>query len=150
MLTGHITGDKALQKRLEQIRRGLRRATRKATNKSLTVVRKAVVTEAPVGRTRRLRKDIGKRLNKSGQSMEISGKVGPNVAKRKLNRDGSKTNRAPHGHLNVLGTVARFTKRGARRGSMPQNDFVTRGFVKSQSSAASTMKSSLQADLRDM
>ena len=142
-----VTGDKELTKQLTAIARGVRKATRRAVNKGLTVIRKAVADEAPVGKTRSVKKSIGKRLNKlSGSTPEITGKVGPGVGKKKLKKDGSKSDTSPHAHLAVLGTVERFTKRGASRGIMPQNDFVSRGFARSQTAAAAKVEASFASE----
>lgn len=127
-----VAGITQLQRELKLLERGIRKASRKAVNKGLTVLRRGVAAEAPVGESGFLKKSIGRRMEKS-RGEEHSGKVGPGVGKR---RKDTGTNAAPHAHLVALGTTDRFTRRGARRGRMPANDFVGRGFRKTEAAAA--------------
>lgn len=141
----HVTGDRELEQQLLKLaRRDTRRVVRNATNKGLTHISKAIRQQAPVGKTKAVRKTIGKRFARSRQTGQMEAKAGIDVGKR--NRKGTKT-RAPHAHLSALGTKERFTQRGASRGVMPQNDFVTRGFQASQATAAGIMTSELRSGI---
>lgn len=130
-----VSGDRDVIQRMEKVRRGLRTVTRQSINRGLTVIRKAVASEAPRGTTGNAKRAIGKRLTSGGEGQAVNGKVGPHVGKRKRRGAKSTDPTAPHAHLIVLGTKERFTKTGARRGVMPQNNFVDRGFAKSASQA---------------
>lgn len=129
-----VTGDRDLQVYLDQLEIGVRTATFQATSEALELIQQSVASEAPVGKTRAVQRSIGTRLfNASGAKSTVSGIVGPNVGN-------SPGGYAPHAHLAVLGTKQRFTSLGANRGVMPENDFVKRGFRKSQFAAASRVK----------
>lgn len=134
-----VDGVGELQQQLRGLAdREVRRPLRSGVGKGLTVVAKAIRQAAPVGKTRSIRKAIGKRFARNRRSGEMEAKAGIDVGKKR-SRDGSKGIQARHGHLVALGTAERFTKTGAKRGSVRANDFVGRGFAASASQAAAVI-----------
>ena len=120
----YLTGRPFLNAKLKRLDIKTRKKyTRSALSQGGTVIVKAIKRAAPVGKTRNLKKAIGKSLKKAQQ--DPSGehfqglRAGMNVAKKLPNQ-------APHGHLNVLGTKRRKTKSGKSTGKMPKNDFIRR------------------------
>lgn len=142
-----ITGDKELDRQLEGLRkRDIRSAVTKGINAGMTPVVKEVRLRAPVGKTKLLKRSIGKRIMKGQPIDTMQGKIGVNVGKRtKRSRKA-----APHSHLVALGTRTRTTKAGANRGIMPQNDFVNRGFAVAQSTARDRMRRKVVEVLRKL
>lgn len=132
-MSGAVTGSDELDRQLEALQvRIVRRATSSGTNAGMTVIARAVRVRAPVGKTKAVKKNIGKRLVKGQPTGTLLGKVGVNVGKRSA----AKSRRfAPHGHLVTLGTVDRYTARGAYRGRGPINSFVSQGFAASKNEA---------------
>lgn len=129
-----ITGDKQLDRKLQQLGKRGRTIARQATKQGGTVLAKEIRRRAPVGKTKSLKKSIGAKSGRSKGNGEgvITAKAGVNVGKKKKSRTTKsgrviKANYAPHGHLATLGTKARRTKSGANRGSVKANDFVMRG-----------------------
>lgn len=142
-----ITGDRELDRQLALLeKRDARRINRVGVNKGLAIIAKAIRRAAPVGKTRALKKDIGKRFARNRRSGEIEAKAGVGVGKKKVNRRGV-SGRANHSHLVALGTQSRVTKSGASRGVMPANDFVTQAFASAQPSAASATLSAIRAGI---
>ena len=134
-----VEGSEELQAQLEALSsRIVRQASVSGTVKGLVVIKRAIVSRTPRGKTQQLVRSIGKRLIKTPAGT-VEGKAGVNVGKKTSRRaNGAKSTRsAPHGHLVTLGTTDRYTQRGAYRGRMPVNDFVDRGFNAARSEAAS-------------
>lgn len=140
-----ITGDRELDRQLEGLRkRDIRSAVTKGINAGMTPIVKEVRLRAPVGKTRMLKRSIGKRIMKGQPTDTMQGKIGVNVGKRtKRSRKA-----APHSHLVALGTRPRYTKAGAYRGIMPQNEFVNQGFAVAESSARDRMRQKVVEVLR--
>jgi len=139
-----VTGDRKLDRQLDRLGdRTAKRINAAAVRSGMAVVRKAVKAEAPRGPTGNLKRAIGARFRKKRTTGIYEAKVGANVGKRsaaKLTRSGKvqKANSAPHAHLVILGTSNR------RTGTMPANNFVDRGFAKTQAAALSVMKRRLR------
>lgn len=130
------------------------RIAAKAVRRGQSVIRKAIAAEAPRGSTGSLRRSIGSRFRKRRKRGELSAIVGINVGKRvkPLATRTGKTraaNSAPHGHLAALGTQERSTRSGAKRGRMPANNFVGRGFRRSAGSAAAVVRQTLRDGIRE-
>jgi hypothetical protein len=137
-----VTGSEELDRQLLELQtRTIRQAVRNGSNAGLQVISTAIVTRAPRGPSGDLGRSIGYRLIKGQPAGEMLGKVGGNVGQRtSRGRSGGKSRRAaPHAHLVTLGTVDRFTKRGAYRGRMPVNAFVSAGFAASSATAANRL-----------
>lgn len=117
----YLTGDAALDARLQALDVNTRKKyTRRAVGKGGTLLVRAIKRAAPVGKTRNLKKAIGRSLKKvkEGNDKFFQGlRVGMNVGKKAARQ-------APHGHLVVLGTRKRMTKKGKSTGRMPKNDFI--------------------------
>ena len=136
-----LTGDKKLDKKLGRLaRRGANRVARRGLGKALTVLARAMRAEAP---NKTMKASIGKRNKKNRRKGIHEAKVGPNVGNK-----GKGEKRTPHAHLFILGTKERFTKTGASRGAMPQNDFVRRAAEKSRESAAAAMKAEIRKQIK--
>lgn len=119
------TGIKELDTKLKALPEKVqKKIARAALGQGMTILRKAIIKEAPVGPTGNLKQSIGKRFKRLKKEGYTEAKVGINVGKRKAGM--AKMTRAPHGHLVALGTQQRQTKSGANRGVMPANDFVKR------------------------
>lgn len=159
-----ITGDKQLDRQLLKLAtRDIKRIQRNAVNKALTVISKAIRNQAPVGKTRGLKKSIGKRFKRKKRTGEIEAKAGIHVGKKKAKLEVSrgglrglfgakrtvyKTANAPHAHLVAAGTTPRYTKRGAYRGVMPSNDFVDRGYDSSKAQALEVQRQAFADGIR--
>lgn len=137
----YVTGDAALDRKLEQLKEKTRKKfTRAALSKGGTLLVRSIKAEAPVGKTKKLKKSIGKSLKKvksfkTGEDFQGL-RAGANVGK-KAERS------APHTHLNVLGTQERFTKSGKSTGKMTANDFVKRGATKALPAVDAAIKAEL-------
>lgn len=137
----YLTGDKKLDRKLEQLGEKTRkRFTRSALGKGGTVIGRGIKSEAPVGKTKKLKKAIGKstkkaRNFKSGEDFQGL-RVGANVGKKAAKS-------APHAHLVILGTQERHHKSGKSTGKVQGNDFVKRGAKKSLSKADKVIKDDL-------
>ena len=133
-----ITGDKALDRKLRAMGAKVeKRVVRSAMSKALTVLKKAIQSEVPIGPTKNLKRAIGKRLEQIEGLGITDGKAGVNVGKRTPARIrasaklGLGVGGAPHGHLVGLGTKPRFHKKSGKFvGWMPSNNFVQRGVDK--------------------
>lgn len=137
----YLTGDAALDRKLTEMKEKTRKKiTRAAISKGGTVLVKSIRSETPVGKTRKLRKSIGKSLKKSRNfqtNEDFQGlRAGANVGKKAEKS-------APHTHLNVLGTQERFHKSGKSTGKMTPNDFVKRGASKALPEVDATIKREL-------
>lgn len=145
-----VTGDKRLDRDLARLEnRTSKRINAAAVRSGQAVVVRGIKSEAPRGPTGNLKRSVGARFRKKRKNGLYEAKVGVNVGKRvkqKTTRSGNvqKANAAPHAHLAILGTGNRSTKAGAGRGTMPGNNFVDRGFVKSQGAALSTIRQRLK------
>jgi len=145
-----VTGDRKLDRELERLGdRTAKRINAAAVRSGMAVIRKAVKAEAPRGPNGNIKRAIGARFRKKRTTGIYEAKVGANVGKRinqRTTKSGKiqKANSAPHAHLVILGTAERLTKSGARRGTMKPNNFVDRGFAKSQGHALSVMKRRLR------
>lgn len=135
-----LTGDKRLDAKLERLdTRTRKKFTRSALGKAGTIIVKAIKRNTPVGLTKRLKRAIGKSLKKVKQT---AGKffqgmrAGVNVGK-KLSRS------APHGHIVVLGTKTRTTKKGKSTGKVVPNDFARKAMKSSMGRANRTIKDTL-------
>lgn len=117
----YLTGDRQLDARMSLLdKRTRKKYTRRAVGKGGTILVRALKRAAPVGKTRNLKKAIGRSMKKVKQGADkfFQGlRVGMNVGKKI-------TRQAPHGHLVVLGTRKRKTKSGKSTGRMPKNDFI--------------------------
>ena len=133
-----LTGDKRLNRKLAHLaKKGQKKVARSALSKGLSVIAKGIRKEAPVGKTKAVRKAIGKRLRKNKRTGIHEAKVGVNVAKKKGKQ-------APHGHLVAAGTAERQHKSGKSTGSVDPNPFVERGFRATQGKAMSTIKKTMR------
>lgn len=117
--TGIAELDLALAKLDERTQR---RIARPAVSRGLTFLKRKIRKAAPVGPTGNLKDSIGTRFKKDRRKGMTAGKVGIDVGKKA--KEDNEVN-APHGHLVALGTQQRTTARGANRGKMPKNDFVS-------------------------
>lgn len=138
----YVTGVAELDRQLNRIAtRDARRLVRNGVNKGLTVLAKAIRTEAPKGRTGNLRKGIGKRFRKNRRSGEMEAIAGIGVGKKK---------RAAHIRIVALGSKPRVTKAGAYRGVMPANDFVTRAASRVGGNAQQTVLLTVRHGLENL
>lgn len=159
----YLTGDVQLDRKLEQLQEKTRKKiTRSAMGKAGTVLKKAIASKAPVGKTKTLKKSIGastKMKKYLKTSTDFQGlRVGPNVGKKnKTDDDGNiipRTKSAPHAHLVILGTQERKItgkKRGKDKtknvgqptGSVKPNDFVRKAANAAMPQAMHKLKDSL-------
>lgn len=148
-----IQGQEKLQQKLRTLGpRVEKKVARRAINRGASVFVKKIRAEAPVGETKSIKKEVGKRVN-AKKPGEITAKAGLGVGKKrkKAAKQAEAGNKRqvdasePHGHLVAKGTKARYTgertwktKRGkvrrrstgkprAYRGKMTANGFVRRG-----------------------
>lgn len=158
-----ITGDKELEANLRKLGdRIADKVAKSAIRGMMTATASGIRKEAPVGKTRGLRKSIGSRLEKGRRGRSPTAKVGVGVGKqRKTAAKLNKRATAPHRHLVALGTVARTRKRIGGRfsylrnptaeqlstGIMPANPFVKRGVAASRSKAAASSRRRAQKTL---
>lgn len=139
-----ITGIAEVDRRLKRIEgRDARRIARNAVDKGLTVGRRAVAGGVPVGKTKQLKKAIGRRFKKNRNTDLYEGKIGINVAKKKERQ-------ARHGHLVGAGTTRRRTRSGANRGVMKANDFVSAGWSRVKGVVRSTIRRHLKEQIRNL
>ncbi len=116
-----------IQRRLQHLDdKDVSKITSAAVSASMTPVAREQRKEAPDNKRNKrkehkLKKAIG-RKKKTLKRRLVAAKVGGNVGPA-----GKGTKRAPHFHLNALGTSVRRNKRGQNRGRMKANDFVARG-----------------------
>ncbi|TXH43407.1 MAG: hypothetical protein E6Q97_34100 [Desulfurellales bacterium] len=128
-----------------------RKVCRRAINRGAAVIQKGIRAAAPVGKTRSIKKEIGKKVNakKKGQ---ITVKIGVGVGRKKkpkpkktllgrilgaFRKKSSSTDSAsPHGHLVALGTQDRYTgtrtwktRKGLKRSRQTGNKRAFRGRV---------------------
>lgn len=131
-----------------------------AIRKGMTVVAKAIKDEVKATfkiKSGNLYRNIGARLAKLGDPEKAAAKVGVNVgsAKQVAKQLGGS---APHLHLLALGTDERHTKKPVMlstgkvmwphsTGKVNPNDFVARGFSKSESEATQKIIDSLWAGI---
>lgn len=97
-----------------------KKLTRRAVSKGITILVRALKRAAPTGKTKNLKKAIGrssKKVKKGEDKYFTGSRVGMNVGKKMAKQ-------APHGHLVVLGTRQRKTKKGKSTGRMPKNNFI--------------------------
>lgn len=147
-----VSGDDELDRQLMQLQtRTIRQAVRSGATGGLRVIQASIVSRAPRGKTGDLARAIGYRLVKGQPVDEILGKVGGGVGKKTgRSGNGGKSRRgAPHAHLVTLGTLDRYTQRGAFRGRMPVNAFVTAGFLAAENKAADKVLQSVGQVLED-
>ena len=79
-----FTGIKRLDHKLNRInKRDAGRIGRKAGRRGVSLLAKEIKSEAPVGKTRDLRRSTGSRFRKKRKQQVIEAKAGPNVAKKK-------------------------------------------------------------------
>lgn len=139
--SSYVTGDGELDRKLEQLKEKTRKKfTRAALSKGGNVIVRSIKAESPVGKTKKLKKSIGKSLKKvksfqTGEDFQGL-RAGANVGKKAEKS-------APHTHLNVLGTQDRVTKKGKSTGKMKANDFIKRGATKALPVADALIKSEL-------
>lgn len=110
-----------------------KRVARVGLNAGLTVIASAQRRSTPVGKNKRLKRAIGKRLKKNRQNGIHEAKAGINVAKK-----GNK--RAPHGPIVALGTRMRKTRTGANRGRVRVNNWIQRATLAARPRTLQTMR----------
>ena len=131
-----VTGVSAMQKKMQRwMEAGGMEAAREASEQAAQRVQQGIKRLAPVGRTGAVRDSIGYGFT-AGQPQMINMKIGVNAGPRSRRSGAQVGVNEPHAHLVALGTAARFTKSGARRGQMPANPFVIRGFQQTAAGAA--------------
>lgn len=147
IFTTYVTGKRRIDKKLDRLEDKVRtKFMRSNVSKAGTVLRKAVAAAAPVGKTKKLKKAIGKSTKKvRGQGdggADFQGlRVGTNVGKK-----GDKA--APHAHLVALGTKKRQTKDGKSLGRMKKNDFVKKAAKRAWRAAIRKLRSGLWSDIK--
>lgn len=90
-----------------------------------------------------LRRSIGYRVRKRQGEWQVV--IGANVGKKKVN-----PNFAPHRAFVGSGTRHRETRSGARRGFMPPNSYIIRGFMAASHGALERMELGVQQEMQQM
>lgn len=136
-----------------------RKVCRRAINRGASVIQKGIQSAAPIGKTKSIRKEIGKKVNAKKPGL-VTVKIGVGVGKKKKSAKGAKSE--PHGHLIALGTGDRYTgtrtwktrkglkrsrqtgNRKAYRGRVTPKPFVKQGTAASQGQAQSVIVSTMR------
>lgn len=162
-----LTGDK----QIERLLRGLQdkaadRVAKSVINAELTALVKAQRRLAPVGKTGRLKKSLGKSLKRKAKT-DYRAKAGLNVGTKTEKSLQTKKGRgqANHGHLVALGTRQRFRKTIGGKfayvvrpsstqlsaGVMPRNDFIRRATAQATAGLqAAGLKAAAKAIKREL
>jgi hypothetical protein len=156
MISGSITGDKAIDMKLKQLAgSGQRKVARAAIGKALTILARGI-RNAVDPKQKSAKKSIGSRNNKKNKKTGVhESKVGFGVGKRtksKKQRDPKKGGVGigkPNVHWLVLGTGHRTTDKGKGTGRMPAvgKDWVKKGISASKSDAFSAMQTTARAKI---
>lgn len=141
-----ITGDKELDAKLLALgQKEARKVAASAIRKGMTVISKAIKAEVKAtfkSKTGNLHNGIGARLKRISSPENVTAKVGVGVGPAKAMAK-KLAGAAAHLHLLALGTQERQTKAGHPTGKVQPNDFVDRGFTKSESAAKDKIIDSL-------
>lgn len=140
-----LRGYEQLRLKVEGLGKAGKPIARSAVKKTLTVLKKGVQREAPVGKTKNAKKSIGASFKKAYKSDEVAAKVGANVglSRRKQKLLGN------HVRLIILGTKGRSQKTTGRyTGAVRKlNGFVKRGIRAATSAAADAFENGVKVAL---
>lgn len=141
----YVTGDYQLDKRLEAVgNRIARKAIASGLRAGLNTVVRAIRQEVD---NQRVKKVVASRFKRKTRLGITEAKAGAGVGKG----SGSESSRGRPGvgiskqnaHWYFLGTSARFTKAGARRGRMPKSNAVSVGYAVSKQLAMSKVRNKI-------
>jgi hypothetical protein len=139
-----LSGVAEVEKALKHLSdKGADAVAKAAIRGQLSVAKKEIRKDAPVGPTGNLKAGVNSRLDNKGKRGTVRAKVGLNVGKQK----GTRTIRGPHAHLVALGTKTRYrqtiggkfafikhpTREQLTTGHMTANPFVRDAVGRSQS-----------------
>lgn len=163
-MTSDLEGFEKLRSKLKTLGpRVEKKVCRRAIGRASTVIAQGIRSAAPVGDTKSIKKEVGKKVNtkKPGQ---VTAKIGLGVGKKKRTKGGDKKKSGyqPHGHLIAAGTQNRYTgtrtrknrkgqtrssktgNKRAFRGRVNPDQFVKRGTAASQGAAMTVMTDTLR------
>ena len=150
-MTEWITGDRALDRKLQEVGdKVARKAMVSGIRAGMNVIQKAI--KANVSNSR-VRKVVGSRFKRRNKKHDTQAKVGASVGKQTTVTETERRSRPGVGiskqnaHYYFLGTSVRYTKDGARRGSMPNNNAVVVGYAQAKPTALAAIHKKIRATI---